>query len=263
MVPYPSHSQMRNVDANRTLCSVETLPRNDARHQQRNQIKAKGLAKEQIVDRPSEKVPPADRLVAPRRIEVVADGHGAQRVSRHPESGERIAEEDPIRQAFGEESTTRDRDTREDGPQNRRQSNASTTRQIIATQKNETSWVRKPIARSGAPRYRVRPTPFSMHTVPTARKPAARWDAPGTDLSPASRGITQARITEACVCQFNLRGQSTNQATDARIANDARRVGRQAAISDGPNARKLARIARIIGMRNSHQLIGGLSNRNA
>ena len=23
MVPYPSHSQMRNVDANRTLCSVE------------------------------------------------------------------------------------------------------------------------------------------------------------------------------------------------------------------------------------------------
>lgn len=110
-MPYPSHSQMRNVDANRTLCSVDRrVPRNDARHQQRDQIKAKALAKEQILDRPSVKVPPADP-----HIGVVADGHGAQvRLCRHPESGERIAEEDLIRQAFGEESTTRDRDTRED-----------------------------------------------------------------------------------------------------------------------------------------------------
>src|SRR5439155_5674401 len=108
-----------------------------------------------------------------------------------------------------------------------------------------------------APSNCVRLLPFRMHTVPTASRPAEIKIADGSDLPRASIGRTLARSIEPWVCQFSFRGQSTNQATDANKASDASNVGKHAANSEGPNTRKLARKARIAGMRNSQWLTGG------
>src|SRR5579871_5363722 len=107
------------------------------------------------------------------------------------------------------------------------------------------------MARRTAPRNWVRLLPLRMQTVPTASRPAEIKIADGSDRPRASIGRTLARIIEPWVCQFSVRGQLTNHATDANRASDASSVGRHAAHSEGPNTRKLARMARIAGMRNS------------
>ena len=76
-------------------------------------------------------------------------------------------------------------------------------------------------------------------------------------------GISVASSTAACDCPVNVLGQPTSHATAAMIATELRRKGIAAANSLGPNRKKLARIARTAGSRNSHQLIGGRWKRYA